>query len=85
MMDRRRFARAILAAVLGVRVADELMPAALPASMSYHVDPDGDHIVPWPASPVTDEQIKDAGGYLVRQEFAEWLSSKVNMGGNRHA
>lgn len=46
MMDRRRFAKAIAAAVVGVRVADKLIPDASP--------------VPWPPPPITQEMLDDA-------------------------
>ena len=56
-MDRRGFTKLIVAAVLGVRVADEVLPAGptllgQPAteadafSMSYYVNPHGGFLVP---------------------------------------
>ena len=57
MMNRRGFTKLIAAAVLGVRVADKLLPAARSWSMSHYVNPAG--AVPWPPSPITDELLAD--------------------------
>jgi len=54
-MDRRGFTKSIVAAALGVRVADELLPAGPAASPR----------VSWPPSPVTDEMIADAAGGFI--------------------
>ncbi len=72
-MDRRRFAKLIVAAVVGVRVADELLPAANDFVAVYPFpDTGGGYFVhedfadalkaelPWPPLPITDEQIADA-------------------------
>ena len=45
-MDRRGFTKLIAAAVLGVHVADKLLPAARSWSMSHYVNPAGGFLVP---------------------------------------
>ena len=59
-MDRRKFTQAIAAAALGIRGCREpVLATPTPAPR-----------VPWPAAPVTDEQLADsAGGYIVPPEF----------------
>ncbi|KKM65071.1 hypothetical protein LCGC14_1494950 [marine sediment metagenome] len=81
-MDRRGFTKLIAAAVLGVRVADKLLPAARSWSMSHYVNPAG--AVPWPPSPITDELLADAGGFLVPQDFAEQIEADLLLYGNAY-
>lgn len=72
-MERRRFAKLTAAAVLGVRVADEVSarPLLLEDARTNEWDrsPEFD-ATPWPAAPVTDELLADAAGYYVPREFA---------------
>ena len=68
MMDRRRFAKLIAAFFAAPAVAEVAARHPLP------LEPDATP-VPWPPSPITDEQLADCvvdvGGFLVRDEFAE--------------
>jgi hypothetical protein len=71
-MDRRRFAKLIAAAVIGVRAADEVLPA-------------GPTLFGEPVTVAAHPTAKDAtGGYLVREDFAAELDADLLLYGNAY-
>lgn len=91
-MDRRRFAKLIAAAVVGVRVADEVLPAGpllLEDARTNIMDGPGSDFndATWPPSPITQEMLDDCirtGGYLVHEDFAEQLEADLLPYGNAY-
>jgi hypothetical protein len=74
-MDRRRFAKLIAAAVIGVRVADEVLPAGptlfgQPVTTAAHPTANDFDAATW--IPVTNEQLADANMATVDQLVERW-------------
>jgi hypothetical protein len=80
-MDRRRFAKLIAAAVVGVRAADEVLPAG-PTLLGQPVTEAASPTRFARLVPITTEQLGDAGGYFVHEDFADellWMAERERV------
>lgn len=73
-MDRRRFGKVAAALFVGKAVAESVARDDLLLLTDAKPSP-----VSWPASPITDEQIADAGGYLVHEDFVAEFDAEIEQ------